>query len=494
MRELSIFGQGVYGDSPVITRQRRLNCFYHIKQDKDKHATVLRGTPGSLAWITLASSLIRGYWVAGGLLYVVAGNTLYSVTTLGSFIPLGSLSTNSGYVGMSDNGLQLLLVDGVLGYCYTIVTGSYNQAALNAAGAFGVIGDSNFPNGATTATFMNGYSVANVANSKQFRVSASYDITLWTNSASLATFGTKDDFSDPLIAVDAVNGVLIPWGSGSFENWQNVGTSPMPFARIVGSTQTIGLAAVQSRALFNNTIVFLGAPKEGGVQVMAINGYTAIRISDDDIEDIITKFPVVSDAVALVYNSHGHKMYQLTFPSAGRTFVYDANTSFWQEAQTGLGVQSRHFANLGIVFNTKNYVSDSMSGTIYQLSDTTYTDNGAAIKRQLVSRHVHQDGNEFGMADLFLDMETGSVPVNVAEPHLILQVSRDNGRTFGIEKPKSMGAVGQYMKRVIWKNLGMARDFVLQFTTTDPVPFVVVHASASLYNIEGGQNARIPGQ
>lgn len=492
MKELSIFGEGIYSDSPLITRQRRVNCFYDIRQDKDKHASILRHLPGSLSWITLASSLIRGYWVAAGLLYVVAGNTLYSVTTGGTFTARGTLSTNSGYVGMSDNGLQLGIVDGVSGYCYTIVTGSYSQTALNAAGSFGVISDGNFPNGAVSLTFMNGYSVANGPNGKQFFVSGSYDLTLWTNSASLATFGTKDDFSDPLLAVDAVNGILIPWGSQSFENWQNVGASPMPFARIVGTTQTIGLAALQSRALFNGTIAFLGAPKEGGVQVMAINGYTAVRISNDDIEDLISKFSTVADAVALVYTTHGHKMYQLTFPSANRTITYDANTGFWQEAQSGLAPEARHFSNLGVVFNTKNYVSDAMSGTIYQLSDTTYTDNGAPIKRQLVSRHVHQDGNEFGVADLFLDMETGNVPQGT-EAHILLQVSRDNGRTFGIEKSRSLGTTGQYFKRVLWRNLGMARDFVFQFTTTDPIPLVIIHASATLYNIEGGgQNAGVP--
>jgi hypothetical protein len=41
-----------------------------------------------------------------------------------------------------------------------------------------------------------------------------------------------------------------------------------------------------------------------------------------------------------------------------------------------------------------------------------------------------------------------------------------------------MGTKGQYKKRVIWEELGTARDFVFQFTVTDPVPFIVNLAEA----------------
>jgi hypothetical protein len=68
----------------------------------------------------------------------------------------------------------------------------------------------------------------------------------------------------------------------------------------------------------------------------------------------------------------------------------------------------------------------------------------------------------------------------------MLQVSRDGGRTFGAEKWVSIGKVGQYLSpRAIWRRLGSARDFVFQFTLTDPVKFTLIGGAASIRQIEG---------
>jgi hypothetical protein len=112
-----------------------------------------------------------------------------------------------------------------------------------------------------------------------------------------------------------------------------------------------------------------------------------------------------------------------------------------------------------------------------------YTDNGAAVKRQLTTRHIGVDGNEINISELFLDMETG-VGLQSGQgsaPQIMLQVSKDGGRTFGVEKWKSVGAVGQYKTpRAIWRRLGSARDFVFQFTLTDPVKFTVIGGSITV--------------
>jgi hypothetical protein len=122
---------------------------------------------------------------------------------------------------------------------------------------------------------------------------------------------------------------------------------------------------VGSLALLNNTVIFLGQNPQGGTQVMMLNGYVPQRISTSDIEHIIAGLSTYTDARALTYIVDGHPMYQLTFPTAGRTLLFDALTNLWCEAQTGLGLQAAHYALLGIAFNGSNYVSDATSGNIY---------------------------------------------------------------------------------------------------------------------------------
>ena len=488
MKQVKLFGEGFNAYSAVVSRQRRLNCFYDFRKDGDKDQAILRGTPGAVRFLTLPTYPIRGWRVVNNILYVVSGSVLYSVTTAGVSTVLGYLTNSSSVVVMQDNGVQLMMVDGSKSYCYTLVTGRYNQSSLNTAGSFGAITtDANLPSGATTVAFLDGFMIVNRPNSRQYYVSGQYDCTLWTAS-SLPIYATKENSSDLLVAVDVFNGTLVLWGAQSIEFWQDVGTSPVPFARVNGSSQTWGLAAVSSRAFLNNTMIFLGQNPQGGVQVMMLNGYSPVRVSNSDLENLMASFTTVADATALTYIVDGHPMYQINFPTANRSFLYDALTNLWQEVQTGTALLNRHFGNLGIAFNAKNYIADYASGNIYQLRTDVYTDNGTPIKRQVTTRHIHGGGNEIGISELWIDMETG-VGLQSGQgsnPQVMLQVSRDNGRTFGPEKWVSIGAVGQYLSpRAIWRRLGAARDFVFQFTMTDPVKFTIINGSMRTRQGEG---------
>lgn len=476
LRDVPLFGDSINSYSPAVSRQRRLNCFYDIRQDGDKAQMIIRGTPGAVLFKQLPTSPIRGWTTVKNVFYVVAGPVFYSVQTDGTYAVLGVMTVSTSKCRVQDNGLQIIIVDGTQAWGYTLVNGSYSQAALNAAGSFAKLTDASFPNGAKSDAFLNGRIISESPDTRTAYVSELYDLTKWTNFTGLPTTCVKENSSDNLLAVDVLNGAIVFWGAQSIEFWQDVANSPNPFQRINGASQTWGLAAVESRVALNNTMVFLGQNPQGGVQVMKLNGYTPARISNSDIENLIASFSTKSDATALTYIVDGHTMYQLNFPTAARSFLYDDTTGLWGEVQTGLAIQARHFANLGIAFNTLNFVADSTTGNIYQLRTDVFTDNGMSIKRQAVSRHIHGGGNEVKVSILQIDMETGVGNESGAgsDPQIVLQVSKDNGRTFGIERPVSFGKVGQYRApRAIWRRLGSSKDFVFMFTMTDPVKFTL---------------------
>lgn len=532
MKPVSLFGSGVKSYSQVVTSQRRLNCFYDIRQDGDKSQLIIQGTPGSFLYITMPTAPIRGWRVVKGILYVVAGPFLYSVNSLGVITKLGEVTpVQTNLVGISDNSLQLMIVDGTAGFIYNFLTT-----------VFSTITDPNFPNGATTVAFMDGWFIVNVPNTRQFAISASYDGTVWTPSIQ----GAKENTSDNLVAVEVFSGLLILWGVQSIEFWQDLGLAPLPFARINGASTNWGLAALWSRSELSvpvpgstitgtvtPVIYCLASNPSGGVQVLQITGTTLVRVSNSDIESIINSFPIASDAVGLTYIVNGHPMYQLTFPTGGRTFLFDALSSIWSETQTGLALLAPHFGYLGVVYNSINYISDATTGNIYSLSLAAYTDNGVPIKRQVSTMHVRGGGERFSIDELYLDMETGVglqgvhatlgsngeiIWLNNAgqvvtwlnnlgqvvtftglivppiafdgpgvNPQIMLQTSKDGGRTFGIERWKPIGYVGQYgSPRVVWNRMGQSRDFVFQFTMTDPVKFIITLGMAS--SIDPGPN------
>lgn len=467
MKPIPLFGTSIASISKQLTAQRRINCFFDIRKDQDKTTIAVRATPAAFGVLSLTDSPIRGWRVVGNYLYVVAGSTVFQVATDSSFVSLGTIPSSGQYAAMTDNSLQLGIVDGARGYYLTLPSGAPT-----------LITDPNFPNGCTSIDVLNSRAYVEQPNTRFFWASAQLDLSTW----SPGKFGTKENASDNLSAVDVLNGALILWGLLNLEFWQDVGTAPLPVQRINGASQTWGLAAKYSRASLNNTKIFLGQNPQGGVQVLMLDGYTPKRVSDSDVENIITGFAIYSDAVGLTYMVDGHPMYQLTFPNANRSFLFDASTGFWFEVQSGVTDFVRHFANLGIVFNAKNYVSDATSGSIYQLSTTTYTDNGSPIKRMVTSRHVRMDGNEFGISEIILEMETGNglVSGQGSNPMIMMQVSKNGGRTWGPERWKAMGRLGQYQKRLIWDCIGSGRDFVFRFTMTDPVSFMIASANAVL--------------
>jgi hypothetical protein len=63
---------------------------------------------------------------------------------------------------------------------------------------------------------------------------------------------------------------------------------------------------------------------------------------------------------------------------------------------------------------------------------------------------------------------------------MMLQVSRDNGNTWGNELWQSMGEVGDYKHRIVWNRLGRGRDFLFKLRVTDPVPLVITGGAVAV--------------
>lgn len=461
MKTFNVFGTGLHAESFSIAAENRVNCYYEVRKEEAGARIIVRGTPGSSVKFSLPLSPIRGWRVVGEYLYVVASNSLYRVSSTGTVTLLGTLLTSAGRVAISDNFIQICMVDGVYGYVYTIATSSLSQ-----------ITDANFPNGATTITFLSSRFIVEKQGTREFYVSDTLDGLVWTKFF-LPIYATKEQYSDLLSAVDSFNGILVLWGTGSVEYWQDAGLSPQPFQLISGSTQGYGLAAKHSRVQINHSIFFLGTGSQGGFTVYALSQYEPKRVSTDDVEALISKWAsqdTVADAVGLSYSIDGHDMYQLTFPNANQTLVYDTTTGLWGVAQTGV-VPGRHFADTSIKFSSLTLFSDSDTNNIYVFSKYSYTDNLSPILRQVTSKHIRSSGDEFSITELALVMDTGEVPQG-QEPKISLEVSRDGGRTFGSPRPRTVGAVGQYRTpRVKWDRMGSARDFVLRFSMVEGIPF-----------------------
>jgi hypothetical protein len=292
MKKVELFGSETKSLTPFLSEQRRLNCYYQIIASGEKGVkAAIRGTPGYFQFTSLPTMPIKGFIVVNEVMYVVGGNSLYSVNQGGNVTLLGTMiAADSNYVSMASNGLQIIICNGTNGYIYTLSTTTLS-----------LITSASFPQSTTSVCFLNGFFVVYNPGTGQFFISNVYDGTTW----QALQFATAEFIPDDLLAVKAYHGILVLFGQNHLEYWQDTGGSPFPFSSLVGTAQDFGLAAPNSILAFNNSITFLGQNQEGHAQVMTLNGYAPQRISDDNIENIMNGFMTVDDAVALTYMVDG---------------------------------------------------------------------------------------------------------------------------------------------------------------------------------------------
>ena len=451
---IQLFGLGVQGKSPNVTAQRRVNLYAEIQFEQDKCRVAYYPTPGLVPFVDLGATPVRGMHTVSlvEFLYAAQYDKLYQVNAAGGVTEIGTFSTLAGPVNMADDGTRILMVDGSQGYYYDVSTGT-----------FSTIADPDFPTGARTCCFLAGRMVVEVPNTGQFRWSDLY-ATTWPS----LNFATAEANPDRLVAVYALNGNLLLFGETSLEFWGVTEDAAQPYAWVGSAAQQWGLAARQSIARLGPSIAFLGRNFSGQVQVCTLQGYQVVPISIPEVDYLINNYGQTEDATAYSYILGGHPMYVISFPSAGRSWLYDAMSQAWSELESATG--GRHPGNVGVNYRNSPYVSDASTGSIYRIDPTVYTEDGQSVQRQIVGRHIFR-GDPMSVSEMWIDMEmgVGTVTGTGENPQLRLRTSKDGGHTWSNELWCPIGKQGVYQSRAVFRRLGWARDWLFEVSLTDPV-------------------------
>lgn len=563
---------------------------------KEGEIGALMGTPGTSLFIELPTLPVRGIWTAKKQqrTFAVGGNKFYEVMqgTPNTYLELGTLLTSEGAVGMNDNGIELVVVDGDNGYAYsfsemsilppaydfTLVSGSATIGATyqNNAQTFTVLqtissgmllqttgtgdplasgiltkfsgtGDATIaftgfaitsqapwlPNhayslGDTIIPTANGYIYraiqagttdafppnfpttrgATVSDGSVLweRTSSFHEITdvgfLGSNIVAYQdgyfifaqpntnTVYTSDNFATTFNALNFINleGSTAPvlnivsmhrnlyiGTSATVEIYYDAGISPgFPFARINGAYMDQGLAAQFSLTQTANSMFWLGRDSTGFGIVYMTADYQPKRISTFAVEEQFASYADISDAIAYTYTEGGHVFYVLNFPTAQKTWCYDISTGLWHEraynSNGNLVMQLGVYHTFGFDIHLVGSYTD---GKIYQMSQNIYDDNGTVIIRKRVAPHIAKDMVRICYSSFQLDVQQGygldGGAIPGSDPQCMLRFSDDGGRTWSNIKQASIGKIGQYKKRAIFRRLGQARDRVFELTISDPV-------------------------
>lgn len=465
--EIPLFGLGLTSKSPNVTANKLINAYYEFSKDRDRTSIAIYGTPGLELFVDQGDTPWRGLYPKDDYLYGVHRGTLYRINNAAVVTSLGTLGTTSGRVDMESDGDYIVIVDGSEIYTYQTSTSTFATGS-----------DADRPTSPNTCTFQGQRILTDEDGTGQFKGGDIADPT----SFNPLNFATAESNPDDLVRIINYRGTVVLFGEYTTEFWSNVGGAGFPYARILNADVEYGLAARWSVAPFAGTFAFLAKNREGQVMVAALNGYnTPQRISDPEIETIINGYSSVSDVTAFGYMLNGHPMYQINFPTDGKSWLYDGSTQFWSELQYNNG--ERHRAEIGADYLNETIVSDYSNGRLYKLKSSVYTDNGENIPMTLRGKHIFDMKKKIRFNRLELGYEPATTTDQTATPVAGLRVSKDSGHSWGTQTFSELGKVGEYKNRCVWRNLGSGRDIVCEITINEPIKKVITDC---MLDIESG--------
>jgi hypothetical protein len=464
---------GSYQSGDVRASVRRLvNCFAengtltgpgfgnipNAKQDNPV-PVVLRRAPGISSFANDSSAnAVRGMWMMASVEYVVIGQTLYSVSSLGVMNVIGTGIVGTGLVRMTDNTqcLVILIPGTTVAYTYTVANG------------FAQLTDPGFTSiGAIDMGFIDSFIVFLALNGREFFnddgqiTSGTGPITFTNGNVFPREFGT-----DKFVGMSIENRMIVIFGERTSEMYVNTGASSTigsPFSNAPDGYLQIGMLPGSAYTAVNqdNTVFWVANDRT----IRRLNGQTPVRISNHGIECILESIDPTG-SYALAYSIGGHLFAAFTFPAASRTLVYDCTTGDWHEMSS----QATGYWRPLCVHNAfgKYLVGDSQAGQIGILDSTVRTEWGNPRTTSWIHQFIYSKHNRISFRRLELVFGGGFAPLSGSQdqtnPFVSLSVSDDGGERFRAFPMRSLGTSGKYNTRATWFNAGMGRDRVFQFS------------------------------
>lgn len=421
--------------------------------------------PGADLVATVGTGPHRGSWNFNGVAYYVSGQSLYSVAKDGTVTNAGNGIDGTDIVGMSDNGVQLCIVNGERGWIYSDGTGLVQ-----------ITSDAFYP--ADTVTFFDGYFIFDRKGTNQWFLSALYD-GLTYNGLDFASAEGQPGF---VIGTVQNLQLLFIFCTAHIELWYDAGTADFPFQRYAGGLIPYGCISPYTIIKQDGAVFFLGADHI----FYRLQANVPIRVSTHPIEHIIEQDADISKAVCFTFSIEGHKMVCLTLPESNITVVYDISTGKWHNRNS----VDPNFNDLGAWrFRTalsaydETYLGDTLSGKLGRLDWSIYTELGNPMKGVIQSANIQQDRKRVYITKFELDVEAGVglTSGQGSDPQIMLRRSFDGGRTWSLQQPwRSMGKSGEYTKRLRWLRQGHGWQANFMLEVSDPVPRTIIAAYADI--------------
>jgi hypothetical protein len=500
-----------------------------------KEAGFLLRCPGLRLLATVGDGPIRGLWVTNGIAYVVSGSEFYSLNTSWVATLIGSVS-GSGPVSMADNGTQIFIACNPLSYIYnvsTLVFAQITDVDFPGAGSVGYLDGYFVFNEPDSQKFwvtslLDGTSV----DPLDFASAEGYPdnvIALIVDHREIFLFGTTSvevwyDAGTPDFPLARIQGAFMEVGC----------EAAYSVAKLDNSVFWLGSDA-RGRGIVYRANGYTPARVSTNAVEYAIQSYGSISdaigytYQQDGHPFYVLIFPsaeatwVYDVSTQLWHERAGFESgqfvrhrsnCQMSFNDEvvvgdyedGRLYAFDldvyadddqiqkwlrswralptgqnnlkrtAHHSLQLDAETGVGLNA-YPAYDGEDLATESgniIVAEFVQGYLTtQAGDQLVTEAGDGNEPLVTQVQPAEDYNGYALETEAYTAAPGY------DPQVMLRWSDDAGHTWSNEHWNSMGKLGAYGTRTIWRRLGMTekiRDRVYEVSGTDPVKIAIMGA------------------
>lgn len=470
-------GPSYVAQSPIAGADELWNLFPEVEQvpGQAEPRTTLYRDPGLRSFATVGLGPIRGVFRQDGRVWAASGAELYEVFVDGSATLRGAIAAGYGPVQFASNGtggLQLAVL--ASGYLYVLGL-TTNTLTLVADADL-----TTYQGRIASIGFVDGYGMAHIRDTAQFFISALEDFTSWDPTDVFQKSKTAD-----LVKVMVIDhGQAWLFGSETIEPWYDQGDANTPFAPVPDVMIMQGILSEDAYTLIDNTIFWAGDTEDGGRVVYRAAGFNPQRISTHALEAEWRTYGTVEDCTCWAYQHQGHNFVQFDFPTEGVSWVFDT-LGFWHKRgywNANAGSFEAHLGRCHVYAFDKHLVGSRVDGTIYEQTPDVYSDAGAPQRWLRRAPILRRELLNIPHGNFYVHADVGSTPLlsgQGSDPHMMMRFSDTAGRTWSVERWRSMGSQGEYGGEILWNRLGMAKGphgRIYEISGTDPVPIALVEA------------------
>ena len=379
-----------------------------------------------------------------GDLFAFAGGVIFRVKRDGTFTPLiypidptgGNAIEDDADATMASDGLKIAIV---ANNRYAVVTVTGDDTASVTYPSLPQITN------AKSVTFLNQRMIVTGAGSGRGDVIATSD-PLDAETFQSAAYGTAESDPDGLVQGYTVGDVFYALGTATIEPMYDAGSGNFPLRSYSGGTIPHGL--LNRRAVTSDGQMLYWVSKDK--RIFRAAGFQAQEISHPGVQRALD---AIGGVRCFMFTDGESTFFAVRIPD-NTTWCFDLRSQRWSERSTGIS-EGPWLARCAARFSFDGQAYEVQlvggnDGTIYEVDAQTYVDGTRTLRRWIVSQPIMQRGFSVDYLEPYLS--TGLTPLG-RTPQITLYRSR-SGRGFAPVSMRSLGASGDYDRRVYWNGLG----------------------------------------